>query len=87
MPEAEHRSKCERAVLAPAEAAAYQQACAGIVEPYKNVVRFDGAPLRPALQTACDRSAPMRASMLGRTLVAVATSCAAPALPSASAAP
>ena len=50
VPEAEHRSKCERAVLAPAEAAAYQQACASIVEPYKNVVRFDGAPLRRRLR-------------------------------------
>lgn len=49
VPEAEHRSKCARAVLAPAEAATYQQACVGIVEPYKNVVRFDGAPQRRGL--------------------------------------
>ena len=58
VPEAEHRSKCARAVLAPAEAAAYQQACATIVEPYKNVVRFDGA--RRAAECVCASGIPVQ---------------------------
>ncbi|KAK9845443.1 hypothetical protein WJX81_006533 [Elliptochloris bilobata] len=41
VPEADHRQKCARALLSPAEAADYKEACASLVEPYKNVVRFD----------------------------------------------
>ncbi len=47
VPEEDYRQKCARALLSPAEAAAYQEVCAGLVEPYKNVVRFDGARALP----------------------------------------
>jgi len=47
VPEEDYRQKCARALLSPAEAAAYQEVCAGLVEPYKNVVRFDGARAQP----------------------------------------
>lgn len=46
VPEDVHRQKIAPALLSPAEAAAYRDACAALEEPYKNVVRFDGAPPR-----------------------------------------
>ena len=45
MAEEAYRAKFAPAFLSDAQAAAYKELCATLKQPYKNVVRFDGARL------------------------------------------